>query len=82
MDKFAIIVFAVLEVVALIVLARLWLQRRHRITPRILWSIALLVPLLGLLMYCFLTGVEPEKNPDRMDSQADRDAISGGGLLR
>ena len=83
MDKFALIValivFAVLEMVALIVVARLWLRRRHHIVPRILWTFVLLIPVLGLLMYGFLSGVEPQKHPDRMDSQADADAFMGGG---
>ena len=78
MDKFAIIVLAILEVVALIVIARLWLQRRHRIIHRILWSLLLLVPLFGLLMYGFLVS-DLDKNPDRMDSIADSDAFYGGG---
>lgn len=79
MDKFTIIVIGVLELVTLIVIVRLWLCRRHRLIPRILWSIVLVVPVLGLLMYAFLASGEPEKNPGRMDSQADTDAFYGGG---
>ena len=78
MDRSAIIVFVVLEVMALIVVARLWLRRRHRIIPRILWSLLLLVPLFGLLMYGFIV-INLDKNPERMDSQADNDAFYGAG---
>jgi hypothetical protein len=69
MDKFAIILFAVLEAIALVV-ARLWLRRRHRIVPRILWSLLLLVPLFGLLIYGFVV-IDLDKNPERMEKQAD-----------
>jgi uncharacterized membrane protein YoaK (UPF0700 family) len=78
MNRFAIILLAVLEFVALVVIARLWIRRRHRLVPRILWSLLLLVPLFGLLMYGFLVS-DLEKNPDRMESQADTDAFYGGG---
>ena len=78
MDRSAIIVFVVLEVMALIVVARLWLRRRHCIIPRILWSLFLLVPLVGLLMYGFIV-INLDKNPERMDSQADKDAFYGAG---
>ena len=77
MDTFAIIGLAVLELVALIVVARLWICRRHRLIPRILWSLLLLVPLFGVLMYGFLAN-DGEKNPGQMDSQADSDAFYGG----
>jgi len=81
MDRFAIITLAVLEVIALVVIARLWIRRRHPFVPRILWSVLLLVPLFGLLMYGFLVS-DLEKNPDRMESGADSDAFfSGGGGL-
>ena len=36
----------------------------------------LLIPVLGLLMYGFVSGVAPGRNPDRMDSQADADAFT------
>lgn len=73
MDKFTIIVGVVLEWVALTVIARLWLQSRVRIGPRILLSLVLLIPFVGLLFFVFV-GSDLEKNPDRMESQADCDA--------
>ncbi len=80
MSKLDIVILAMVELVGVIVLVRLWLQRRHAILARMFWSFILLIPLLGLLMYWFLTGTEPDKNPDRMDSQADRDARSAAWL--
>jgi bacteriorhodopsin len=78
MDKLTIIAGAILELVALIVIIRLWLQRRVRIFPRIFFSIVLLIPFFGLLIYAFVAS-DLEKNPDRTDSQSDSDAFYGGG---
>jgi bacteriorhodopsin len=77
MDKFTIIAGAILELVGLIVIVRLWLRRRMRIIPRILFSVVLLIPFFGLLIYAFLAS-DLEKNPDRMDFQSDSDAFYGG----
>lgn len=72
----AIILVVVLELAALILVVRLWVRRRHRLIPRILWSLFLLIPVFGLLMYGFLVS-SGESNPDRIDSQADSDASAG-----
>jgi hypothetical protein len=81
MNTFVAIILCLLEVVAVCVCVRLWFQkRRMRIIPRIFWSIVLLIPFFGLLMFVFIAS-NPDKNPDRQDTQADRDAttIAGGG---
>jgi len=81
MDTFAIIVLSVLELLALVVIVRLWTLRRLHILSRIIWSLILLVPLFGLLMYGFIQS-DPEKNPERMESQADSDASGDPGAGR
>jgi len=78
MNLFVIIVLGVLEMVALVVVIRLWLRRRLRLLPRIFWSIVLLIPLVGLLTYGFVMS-NLEKNPDKMETTADSDAFYGGG---
>jgi uncharacterized membrane protein YgcG len=54
MNLLQIILFGVLEIVALIVIVRLWLRRRVKLVPRLLWSVVLLVPFFGLVAYVFL----------------------------
>ena len=78
MNAFAIMLLSILEVVALVVITRLWLRRRHRLVPRVLWSLILLIPLFGVLMYVFFLLSDFEKNPDRTDTQSDSDAFYGG----
>ena len=78
MDIFTIIVGAVLEWIALVVIVTLWYERRMRIIPRILMSIVLLIPFFGLLIYVFIRS-DLNKNPDRIDTQSDSDAFHGGG---
>jgi uncharacterized membrane protein len=72
------------EVVALVVIVRLWMNRRHNFVPRLLWSVVLLVPLFGLLAYVFLRS-EPEAHPYNIpdtyqtgSSSADTGGHSGG----
>ena len=81
MDTFTTICLAALEVVGVCVSVHLWFRKqRMRIVPCLFWSIVLLIPLFGLLMFVFIAD-NPDKNPDRQDTQADRDAttIAGGG---
>lgn len=79
MDTFVIIyLLGLLEVVALFVVLHLWTKRRMRIVPRLFWSIVLLVPALGLLMYGFIQ-INPDRNPERMETQSDRDSFSNTG---
>ena len=78
MDTFIIIILSALEVVALFTIWRLWFRGHRHIISRILWSVVLLIPFFGLLMFVFV-GSNPEKNPDRLDTQSDSDAFYGGG---
>lgn len=55
-----LMVGGVFEVIALIVVVRIWLKRRHKkVMVRLLWSLVLLVPFFGLIAYFF-----PTENPD------------------
>ena len=79
MNELFTILIGIFEAVALVVIVRLWIRPRHRLAPRILWSIILLVPLFGLLMYGFIVA-DLEKHPhEKCESQADSDAFYGGG---
>ena len=79
MDTFGIICLAALEVVGVCVSVHLWFRKqRMRIIPRIFWSVVLLIPFFGLVMFVFIAS-NPDKNPDRQDSQADNDATTPPG---
>ena len=66
-----LIFFGVLEIIALIVIVRIWLKRRPRsLAGRLIWSVILLVPLFGVLAYFFLT-----ENPD--EHPYDTDTMRG-----
>ena len=78
MNTSHIVLLGILEAAALVFIVRLWIQRRHRIVARIFWSLVLLVPLFGLLMFG-LSGSEPRRHSlKRHDSAADSDAFYGG----
>jgi hypothetical protein len=62
-NTLAIILFSLLEIVALIFVVRLWMRRRVKFLPRLIWSVVLLVPFFGLMVYLFLHE-EPERHPD------------------
>jgi hypothetical protein len=79
MDILLIVVLSVLEAVGLFLAVRLWLRHRLRVLPRIFWSLFLLVPLFGLLMYGFILS-DLDENPDNArSSPSDSDAFFGGG---
>jgi hypothetical protein len=64
MDLFVFICLAMLEIVAVCVSVQLWFRKqRMRLVSRIFWSVVLLVPLFGLMMFVFIT-TDLEKNPD------------------
>jgi hypothetical protein len=65
MDKSTIIVGAVVEILALIFIVRLWARRPLRLVPWLLWSLVLLVPFIGVLIYVFLR--EKPAHSDRLD---------------
>jgi hypothetical protein len=78
MNTFAIILLGLLEMIAWVVIVRLWLRRRHRILPRILWSVVLLVPLFGLVFYGFIASDLEKHSLGRFNSQTDSDAFTVG----
>jgi hypothetical protein len=61
-DTSTIVLVSLSELVALVVTVRLWMRRRAKFWPRLLWSIVLLVPFFGLMMYLFIHE-EPESHP-------------------
>ena len=61
-NTWAIILFSLSEIVALVVIVRLWMRRRVKLVPCLFWSVVLLVPVFGLLAYLFLHE-EPEAHP-------------------
>ncbi len=83
MNAWNIIPLSVFEIAALIVITRLWMQRRVRIVPRLFWSVMLLVPFFGLILYLFLHE-DPEAHPYRSGDSgwnvgSDDGGHSGGG---
>jgi len=61
-NTFIINFFSLSEIIALIVIARLWMRHRLKIFPCLIWSVVLLVPFFGLMVYVFLHE-EPEAHP-------------------
>ena len=77
MSKPQLIVFVVLECISLVFIVRLW--RRKRKMPgwrRCLWSIVLLVPLVGWLLYGF-NAIDPEAHSDDLPERWGSDAPPG-----
>lgn len=77
MDLDTFILLAVLETLAMVVLVRMWKRHRRRhMLFRVCWAVLLLVPLVGVLLYAFIMN-DPEKNPHKMETAADRDVEAG-----
>ena len=78
MDTKLIIALSVLEAIALVVIVRLWLMRRRRmsVVARILWSLILLVPGFGLIMYGFIHS-QTEEQPDYIEEFGSADDVRG-----
>jgi hypothetical protein len=76
-----LILFGAFEIIALIVIARMWMKRCHRRSiVRVIWSAVLLVPIFGLLAYFFLRE-SPDEHPydtDTMRGAAESFAEGGG----
>jgi hypothetical protein len=77
-NPLTVILSSLFEIVALIVIIRLWMRRRVKIFPRVLWSVILLVPFFGLLVYFFLHE-EPEGHPYRVGDSGWNVGSNGGG---
>lgn len=78
MDTKLVIVLALFEMAALILVARLWLcRRRMRIVPRVFWSLVLLVPVFGLMLYALIHN-DPDAHPEYMEESGSADDVGGG----
>ena len=73
-------VLGMFEIIGLLVILRIWMRRRHRrIVTRLLWSVLLLVPVFGLLMY-FVLRQNPEEHPYDTDTMRESaESIESGG---
>ena len=78
MDTLIVTSFFVVEVVSLSIIINLWLRRRMHIILRMFWSVLLLVPFFGLLMFVFVVS-DLDPNPEKTDTGSDSDAFDGGG---
>jgi hypothetical protein len=78
-DTKLIIALSVLEAIALVVIVRLWLRRRSRmsVVARLVWSVVLLVPGFGLMMYGFIHS-DPDEHPDYIEEFGSADDVGGG----
>jgi len=76
-----LIFLGVFEIIGWLVIARMWMKRRHRRSVvRVIWSVVLLVPAFGLLAYFFLRE-SPDEHPydtDTMRGAAESFADGGG----
>jgi L-asparagine transporter-like permease len=66
MNWFVMIVGALLEISAIVIVIRMWLRKRGRWVGRLFWTILLLIPVVGLLFYKFLT-LNPEARADHTE---------------
>jgi hypothetical protein len=72
MDSLTIICLSVFEAVAIWIIVRLWIRkRRMSIVPRVFWSVILLIPVFGLMLYFFICS-DGEKNPDHIETTIDK----------
>ena len=79
MDTFTFIILLVFEIIGVCFSVQLWSKPKPmKIVPRIFWSVVLLVPVFGLLMFIFITN-DLDRNPDRKETRSDHDAFLGGG---
>jgi hypothetical protein len=66
---------AVLEAVGLFMIGRLWFgKQKSSLVRRIIWSVLLLIPLFGPLMYGFIS-IDPSEHGEDVG-----DHSSGGGV--
>ena len=63
---------ALLEIVAIVAIIRLWRQKRRRWAVKLFWTVWLLVPAFGLLFYAFIT-VTPEAQADHTEDRIGSD---------
>lgn len=73
-------VLGVFEIIGLLVILRMWMKRWHRrVVIRLLWSVLLLVPAFGLLMY-FVLRENPDEHPYDTDTMRESaESVESGG---
>jgi hypothetical protein len=79
-DKSLIILGCVSEILALIVIVRLWMRRPVKFVSSLFWSVVLLVPFFGLIAYFFLREGSDSHSEDPGDHYAHQssDGDPGG----
>ncbi len=75
MKWFAIIVLALLELAALFAIVRVWRHKRRHWLAKLFWSVLLLIPFFGLLLYGFLA-ITLESQSDHTEDRIGADAGS------
>lgn len=78
MDTPTLILGAILELVALVAMVRLWMRRPLRIVSSALWSVVLLVPFFGLVIYFFLRE-KPEAHGESVPESYGGSSYGDGG---
>ena len=79
MNTWDIILLSVLEILAFIVIVRLWMRSHLHVMHRLLWSLVLLVPLFGLLAYVFLISDTTAHSEDPSSPYSSGSDGGGGG---
>ena len=74
-----IIMLGLVELVAAIFIARLWIKRRHKnLIARLIWSVVLLIPVFGILTYFFVRD-DPDSHPYDTDTTSAAAEAHGEG---
>jgi hypothetical protein len=68
-----VIVLALLETIAIIAIIRLWRDKGRHLVFKLFWTVVLLIPLFGLLIYGFAT-LTPEAQADHTEDRIGADA--------
>ena len=77
MSKARIIILFVLECISLVLIVHLWRRKpRPAVWYRCLWSLVLLVPLLGWILYGFVA-INPETHSDELPEHWGSNAPPG-----
>lgn len=69
-DAVAHALLAALEVLALVLVSRIWRERGSSVARRVFWTVVTLVPVLGLLAYALWRDPPPPNDPT--DRQPER----------
>ena len=67
---------AILEIISLCCLVHLWVKSDH-ITKNLLWSVVVLIPLIGPIIYGGLFKLPPPKGPEEDPGSGDSGVGAG-----